>query len=145
MKIYGSKIPFGIPARTFVIDGSVAHPVLPFVQALEKEKFRVTSAPGQSPIKMNYGNFWKDLVADSEFFLSFLLPKKIQRWELSVEALIAIEIDELGNHAVTITGHAIPRRGNDFLFETVAKGADAHARAGQLLHCTEFFQGKSPR
>lgn len=52
MKIYGSGIPFGIPARTLVIDGSVAHPVLPFVQVLKKEKFNVTSAPGHNPVRL---------------------------------------------------------------------------------------------
>ncbi|ALO67912.1 hypothetical protein AS189_17275 [Arthrobacter alpinus] len=141
MKIYGSNIPFGIPARTFVIDGSVAHPVLPFIQVLEKEKFRVTSEPGQNPIRLRYGSFWKDLVADTEFFPTFLLPAKLQRWELTIDVLVAVELDEHGNHAVTITGNGLPRRGNDFLFDVVAKGADAFARSGQLLHGTEFFQG----
>ena len=141
MKIYGSGIPFGIPARTFVIDGQVAHPVLPFVQVLEKEKFKVTSDPGANPIRLRYGNFWKDLVADTEFFPSFLLPEKLQRWELTVEALLSVERDEHGNHAVTVTGNGMPRRGNDFLFDTIAKAADSYAQSGQLLHWTEFFQG----
>lgn len=141
MKIYGSNIPFGIPARTFVIDGSVAHPVLPFIQVLEKEKFRVTSEPGQNPIRLRYGSFWKDLVADTEFFPTFLLPAKLQRWELTIDVLVAVELDEHGNHAVTITGNGLPRRGNDFLFDVVAKGADAFAHSGNLLHWTEYFQG----
>lgn len=141
MKIYGSGIPFGVPARTFVIDGSVSHPVLPFVQALEKEKFKVISQPGASPVRLRYGNFWKDLVADTEFFPSFLLPEKLQRWELTVVAVLDVERDGHGNHAVTVTGNGIPRRGNDFLFDTVAKAADAFAQSGQLLHWTDFFQG----
>lgn len=141
MKIYGSGIPFDVPARTFVIDGSVAHPVLPFVQMLEKEKFKVTSVPGASPIRLRYGNFWKDVVADSEFFPGFLLPEKLQRWELIIEALVSVECDEHGNHAVTVTGNGMPRRGNDFLFNTIAKAAEAYAQSGQLLHWTEFFQG----
>lgn len=141
MKIYGSGIPFGIPARTFVIDGEVAHPVLPFVQVLEKEKFKVTSAPGYNPVRLRYGNFWKDMVADTEFFPSFLLPEKLQRWELTIEALVSVERDEHGNHAVTTTGNGFPRRGNDFLFDTIAKAADAYAQSGHLLHWTDSFQG----
>ncbi len=141
MKIYGSGLPFGIPARTFVVDGSVAHPVLPFVQVLEKEKFKVTSAPGASPVRLRYGNFWKDLVADTEFFPSFLLPEKLQRWELTIDVLISSEIDQHGNHAVTITSNGFPRRGNDLVFKVVAKAADAFAASGQLLHRTDYFQG----
>lgn len=119
----------------------MAHPVLPFIQVLEKEKFRVSSEPGQNPIRLRYGSFWKDLVADTEFFPTFLLPAKLQRWELTIDVLVAVELDEHGNHAVTITGNGLPRRGNDFLFDVVAKGADAFAQSGNLLHWTEYFQG----
>lgn len=42
---------------------------------------------------------------------------------------------------VTITGNGLPRRGNDFLFGTIAKAADAYAQSGHLLHWTDFFQG----
>lgn len=83
--------------------------------------------------------------ADSELSPSFWFPNEVQRWELSVEAQLAVEIDGLGNHAVTFTGHEIPQRRLDFLFEAVAKDDEAHARPDQLLHCIEFFRGKSPR
>ncbi|AIY03440.1 hypothetical protein ART_3841 [Arthrobacter sp. PAMC 25486] len=140
MKIYGSNLPFGVPARTFVIDGSVAHPVLPFVQALEKEKFRVISEPGQQPIRFRYGSFLKGLLSH-EFVPTLILPEKFQRWDLAINVLVAVELDEHGNHAVTITGNGFPRRGNDFLFDVVAKGAAAFARTGHLLHTSEYFQG----
>lgn len=130
-----------LPARTFVIAGSVAHPALPFVQALEKEKFRVVSGPGLNPIGLRYGTFWKDVVADSEFFFYFLLPKRIQRWELTIDVLIDVKLDPYGNHAVTVTGYSSPRRGYDFLFETVDQAARLYAASGQLLHRSDFFTG----
>lgn len=139
MKIVGSTIPFAAPARAFVIDGSVAHPVLPFIQALEKAKFQVTSKLGQSPIVLRYGSFWKSFAADS--LPTMIMPAKFQRWELDINAVIDVELDKQGNHVVTVAGTAVPFRGNDYLFEIIAKGADAHARAGQLLRSTEFFQG----
>lgn len=139
MKIFGSNIPFAIPARAFVIDGSVAHPVLPFIQALEKAKFQATSKPGQSPIVLRYGSFWKSFAADS--LPTMILPAKFQRWELDIETVIAVEVDKQGNHVVTVAGNSSPVRGNEYLFDIIAKGADAHARAGQLLQSTDFFQG----
>lgn len=64
------------PARTYIVDSSVAHPVLPFVQALTQKKLQVVSAPGQSPIKLRYGTMWKSVLLDNEFIPSLLLPKK---------------------------------------------------------------------
>lgn len=140
MKIYGSSIPFRVPARTFVIDGSVAHPVLPFVQVLEKEKFQVTSEPGANPIRLHFGSLWRDFLSFGSI-PAFMLPEKLQRWELHIDVLIEAELDEHGNHAVTITGTGFPSRGNDFLFREVAKAADAFAKNGHLLHWTDYFQG----
>lgn len=129
------------PARTYIVDSSVAHPVLPFVDALIKEKFRVVSGPGQSPIKLRYGTLWKDMLTDSEYFPGFLLPKKLQRWELTVDVRMTAEIDEYGNHAVTATGRSMPLRGNTFLFETLGAVADSYAQSGHLLHVSDYFQG----
>ena len=140
VKIYGSNIPFRVPARTFVIDGTVAHPVLPFVQALEKEKFQVTSGPGSSPITLRYGSLWKEFLSPGSI-PSFMLPEKLQRWEMRINVSIDVELDEHGNHALTITGNGFPTRGNDFLFDVVARAAEGFAQSGHLLHRTDFFQG----
>lgn len=129
------------PARTYIVDAAVVHPVLPFVQALIKEKFRVVSEPGQSPVKLRYGALWKDLLAGSEYFPGFLLPKKLQRWELTVDVRVTAGIDPYGNHAVTATGWSVPRRGNNFLFETLGAAADSYAQSGHLLHVSDYFEG----
>ena len=139
MKIYGSNIPFVLPARTFIVAGSVASPEAAFAEALQKAKFRITSKPGESPLVLRHGTLATWIAADSIIF-SFL-PEKYRRWELSIQALIAVERDHHGHHAVTVTGQGIPARGNDYLFEVVAGAADVYAKDGLLLHVSDYFQG----
>lgn len=124
-----------------MINGAVTHPVLPFVQALEKEKFKVTSAPGENPLTLRYGSFWKEAVADSEFFVPLLISKRMRRWIFEVEAWIAVAPDQYGHHAVTVTSWSNPRDGNNFLFEVIDTVVEKYALAGNLLHCTDYFEG----
>lgn len=140
MKIYGSSLHFGIPARTFVIDGSVAHPVLPFVQALEKEKFRLISEPGQNPILFRYGRLGKFLLSN-ELVPTLIMGKKFQRWDFTINVLVEAEIDQHGNHAITVVSNGTPRSSNDFVFETAGQAVNALAQSGHLLHVSEYFQG----
>lgn len=129
------------PAQTFVIDAAVAHPVLPFVQALEKKKFILTSAPGKDPISVHYGTFWKQLFANGELFLPFIFSKRMRRWAFTTDTLISVAPDPYGNHTVTVTAWSAPRAGNNFLFEIIGTVAEKYAQAGQLLHCSEYFEG----
>ncbi len=140
MTIHGSGIPFIYPARTFVISGSVVHPVAPFVHALKKGRFRVKSGQGAGPVRLRYGTYLKSVLT-SEYVPTMILPEVLGRWELMVSVLVTSEVDQHGNHAVTITSNSSPRRGNDLVFKLVAKAADAFARDGHLLHWTDYFQG----
>lgn len=141
MRLPDPKLRLFYPARTFTIDGAADHPVLPFVQQLQQEKFKVTSEPGQSPIALHYGNFWRSLVWEGGPLTAMVLPQRLQRWELDIDVLVEVKADGHGNHAVTVTGHSWPRRGNNFLFETVAGAAEALSRSGSLLRWSDFFEG----
>ena len=139
MKIYGSKLPFPIPARTFVVDGSVGDPVQPIVAALEKSKFRLVTAPGQLPVRMQYGSFLKDAMSFEDY--TWVLPEKFQRWSWDVNVYVDSGRDAHGNHAVTVTSHGYPSRSNDHAFGVVDQAIAFYAQSSQLLHVSDYFQG----